>query len=66
MESLLKGNFPTKPVLPDAEKPLDATAEFERKAKESISGSMVFTERKLKYWDGKDDGPSVLEQSTQN
>lgn len=52
--SLLKGNFPTKEIKPD-EPALDPKAEFERKAKESIGGSMVFTERKLKYWDGKDD-----------
>lgn len=55
MSNLLQSNFPTKEVLPDDPKPLDPKEEFERKAKESIGGSMVFTERKLKYWDGKDD-----------
>ena len=44
-------------VKPDDPQPLDQKAEFERKAKESIGGSMVFTERKLKYWDGADDEP---------
>lgn len=54
--SLLKSNFPVPEVKPDDPQPLDPKAEFERKAKESIGGSMVFTERKLKYWDGKEDG----------
>lgn len=54
--SLLKATFPVKEIKPD-EPALDPKAEFERKAKESIGGSMVFTERKLKYWDGKDDAP---------
>jgi hypothetical protein len=53
--SLLKSNFPTKSVEPEEAKPLDPKAEFERKAKESIGGSMVFTERKLRYWDGTDE-----------
>jgi len=53
--SLLKSNFPTKPVEPDAPEPLDPKAEFERKARESIGGSMVFTERKLRYWNGTDE-----------
>ena len=57
--SLLKSNFPTKELKPDEAKPLDQTAEFERKAKESIGGSMVFTERRLKYWNGVDDVEQV-------
>lgn len=56
MESLLKGNFPTKEVLPDDPKPVDPKEEFLEKAKASIGGSMVFLERKLKYWSGEDDG----------
>lgn len=52
--SLLKSNFPVKEIKPD-EVVLDPKAEFERKAKESIGGSMVFTERKLRYWDGTDE-----------
>ena len=55
--SLIKSNFPVPEVEPDDPQPLDPKAEFERKAKESIGGSMVFTERKLKYWDGADDEP---------
>lgn len=51
---LLRSNFPVKEVKPE-EPELDPKTEFERKAKESIGGSMVFTERRLKYWDGKDD-----------
>lgn len=57
--SLLKSNFPTKELKPDEAKPLDATEAFLQKAKESIGGSMVFTERKLKYWDGADDDGQV-------
>ena len=53
--SLLKSNFPVAEVKPDDPQPLDQKAEFERKAKESIGGSMVFTERRLTYWDGKDE-----------
>ena len=53
--SLLKSNFPTKEVKPDEPEPVDATEAFLQKAKESIGGSMVFTERKLRYWDGKDE-----------
>ena len=53
---MLKSNFPVPEVKPDDPQPLDQKAEFERKAKESIGGSMVFTEHKLKYWDGKEDG----------
>lgn len=43
---LLKGNFkPQREVAAEDEKK-DATAEYEKKAKESIGGSMVFVERK--------------------
>lgn len=56
--SLLKGNFQVKEIKPD-EPVLDPKAEFERKAKESIGGSMVFTERKLKYWNGVDEVPGT-------
>lgn len=59
--TLLRSNFPTKEIKPDEPLPVDPKAEFERKAKESIGGSMVFTERKLKYWDGKDDETSQKE-----
>lgn len=55
MSNLLQSNFPTKEVLPDDPKPVDPKEEFLEKAKASISGSMVFLERKQKYWDGKDD-----------
>lgn len=55
MESLLKGNFPTKEVLPDEPKPVDPKEEFLEKAKASIGGSMVFLERKQKYWSGEDE-----------
>lgn len=51
--SLLKGNFkPKGEVNPEESKP-DQQAEYEKKAKESIGGSMVFVERKRLYYDGK-------------
>ena len=44
--SLIKSNFETKKdVLPD-ETETDETKEYEKKAIESIGGSMVFVERK--------------------
>ena len=50
---LLRANFvPEKPVQLE-EKPLDKQAEYEKKALESVGGSMVFLERKQLYWDGK-------------
>lgn len=55
MSNLLQSNFPTKEVLPDEPKPVDPKEEFLEKAKASIGGSMVFLERQVKYWDGKDD-----------
>ena len=49
--SLLKGNFkPVREVEAEALKP-DPKAEYERKALESIGGSMVFVERKRLVWD---------------
>lgn len=63
--SLLKSTFPVKEILPD-EPTVDPKAEFLQKAKESISGSMVFLERKLKYWNGVDDGslPDVADANS--
>lgn len=50
---LLKGSFkPKGEVQKDESKP-DERAEYEKKAKESIGGSMVFVERKRLYYDGK-------------
>lgn len=50
---LLRGNFkPQGEVQKDESKP-DEQAEYEKKAKESIGGSMVFVERKRLYWDGQ-------------
>jgi len=53
--SILKSNFPIKPV----EKDEVHENEFEKKAKESIGGSMVFVERKLKYWNGVSETPDA-------
>jgi hypothetical protein len=48
---LLKATFkPQREVTAD-EKPADAKADYEKKAKESIGGSMVFVERKKLYHD---------------
>ena len=53
-DNLLKATFPTGSVKPEEAKP-DAQAEYLKKAKESISGSMVFVERSQLYWDGKEE-----------
>ena len=53
MNELLKATFkPQREVVADEVKP-DATAEYEKKALESISGSMVFVCRTLLYYDTK-------------
>jgi hypothetical protein len=50
---LIRSNFPTKKdVLPDDTEP-DDTLEYEKKAIESIGGSMVFVERKKLLWEKK-------------
>lgn len=49
--SLLKGNFQPKGEVKKDEQREDATTVYERKAKESIGGSMVFVERKKLYFD---------------
>ena len=47
---LLKATFkPQREVKAEEVKP-DATAEYEKKALENISGSMVFVERKTLLW----------------
>ncbi len=51
--TLLKGNFtPAKEVKPEDTTPTKQ-AEYEKKAKDSIGGSMVFVERAQVWWDGK-------------
>lgn len=50
---MLRGNFKPKAEVTKEEKQPDAKEEFERKAKESIGGSMVFVERKKLYHDPK-------------
>jgi hypothetical protein len=51
MKDLLKGNFPAaRKVLADEERQ-DERAQFRKRALESISGSMVFVEDRLIYWD---------------
>ena len=50
MGELIKSNFPLKKqVQPDKKE----ENEYEKKAKESISGSMVFIDRKNLLWDSK-------------
>jgi len=63
MSNLLKSNFPTKEVHADEEK-VDPHEAYLKKAKESIAGSMVFTERKLRYWDGRDEVPGTPESDS--
>ena len=46
MENLLKGNFKPQHEVVAEEKKDDPKAEYEKKARESIGGSMVFVERK--------------------
>lgn len=46
MDSLLKGNFTPQRSVEKEEEKKDERAEYEKKAKESIGGSMVFVERK--------------------
>ena len=53
MTELLKSNFPPKQQVLADEPPQDKTAEYEKKALENISGSMVFVERKRLVWDKK-------------
>lgn len=48
---LLKATFKPKQEVKPEEKPQES--EFEKKAIESVGGSMVFVERKKLYWDGK-------------
>ena len=48
---LLKSTFTTKGEVTKDETPPDPKAEFEKKALESIGGSMVFVERKKLYHD---------------
>jgi hypothetical protein len=53
-----------KEVKPDEPAPPDATEAFLQKAKESIGGSMVFTERKLRYWNGTDEVSGTTKQDS--
>lgn len=53
MSDLLKSNFPPKQQVEADESKPDATAAYEKKALESISGSMVFVERRRLLWDNK-------------
>lgn len=48
---LLRGNFKPKNEVAAEEKKDDPKAEYEKKAKESIGGSMVFVERRKLYHD---------------
>ena len=50
---LLKSTFRVKQLVKREEEKPDKQAEYQKKAIESIGGSMVFVERKKLYWDGK-------------
>ena len=52
-KNLLRASFITKSSVAPEEKKPDATKAYEKKAIESIGGSMVFVERQQLYWDGK-------------
>ena len=53
MESLLKATFEPAGKVEKAEEVVDPKADYLKKAKESIGGSMVFIEREKLLWDGK-------------
>ena len=50
---LLKANFQPKEQVKSEEKPEDLKQTYQKKALESIGGSMVFVEREILFWDGK-------------
>lgn len=49
MDTLIKANYPVKDVPPETEQKSEQQ-EYEEKAKEHISGSMVFIERNKLLW----------------
>lgn len=51
MSDLVKSTFPLKNPVKRDDMPDDPQAEYEKKALEHISGSMVFVERKRLTWD---------------
>lgn len=53
MDELLKGNFKTKKKVLNKDKNKNED-EYKRRALNSVGGSMVFVERDLLFWDGKD------------
>ncbi len=59
MEDILKGNFETKNKINGAfdsgeSDSADVTSELKKKVMASLGGSMVFVERDLLVWDGKE------------
>lgn len=48
---ILKSNFKPKQQVQADEPPPDKTAEYEKRALESVCGSMVFVERTKLLWD---------------
>lgn len=55
MTDLLKGNFQPQRQVTSPDDDQDERAAFRKKAIESISGSMVFVDDKLLYWDIADE-----------
>lgn len=53
MSELLKSNFKMKANVSGQPIVSSPQSEFEKKARESIGGSMVFVERSKLIWDGK-------------
>jgi hypothetical protein len=50
---MLKGNFKPRLEVAAEDEKADLQKAYEKKALESIGGSMVFVERKRLIWDGK-------------
>ncbi len=50
---MIKGNFTPKEQVKKDETPPDPQEEYEKKARESIGGSMVFVERNKLFWKKK-------------
>lgn len=50
-QNLLRGNFQPARSVTSSPESSDARAEFRKRALENISGSMVFVEDQLLYWD---------------
>ena len=55
MSDLLRSTFPVSAPVPACDSQPDKRGEFRQRAIESISGSMVFVEDAILYWDLEDE-----------